>query len=178
MPSEASDWYAVGVTLYEALTGRVPFDGSWQELCARKSHSDPLPPASLQPGHSRRTQRDLSWDSCAVIRSGRLSGRDALDKLADRGARDRNHVDGAAQADAVVRRPRAAAGHPRRVASRRSKRAVRRPSAFTAPRALARPRWSSGSSIRCRATMPWCFAADATSTRRCHMRPSTESSTV
>ena len=48
------------MTLYEALTGCLPFDGSWPELRARKRHSDPLPPAAMDAGSARRSQRDLS----------------------------------------------------------------------------------------------------------------------
>ncbi len=38
----AADWYAVGVMLYEALTGALPFDGSAAEAMARKA-AEPAP---------------------------------------------------------------------------------------------------------------------------------------
>src|SRR6185503_12168672 len=45
-PSEASDWYAVGVTLYEALTGRVPVAGSFLDVMLGRA-DDPPSPAQL-----------------------------------------------------------------------------------------------------------------------------------
>jgi tetratricopeptide (TPR) repeat protein len=39
----ASDWYAVGVMLYEALSGRRPFSGSLLRLVQDKQHLDPPP---------------------------------------------------------------------------------------------------------------------------------------
>src|SRR5262249_37780232 len=48
--SPACDWYAVGTMLYEALTGRLPFDGTAIEILMRKVREEPAPPSSLVPG--------------------------------------------------------------------------------------------------------------------------------
>jgi tetratricopeptide (TPR) repeat protein len=45
----AADWYAVGAMLYEALTGRLPFDGSAFEVIRAKQTSRPIPPVQLAP---------------------------------------------------------------------------------------------------------------------------------
>jgi len=85
-PSEASDWYAVGVTLYETLIGRLPFDGSWDELRQHKVRSDPTPPARIDP----EIPDDLN-DICMGLLcrdpGQRISGPEALDTLIDTGTR-------------------------------------------------------------------------------------------
>jgi predicted Ser/Thr protein kinase/tetratricopeptide (TPR) repeat protein len=47
--SEASDWYAFGVMLYEALTGELPHAGSVYELMRAKLERDAVPPRELNP---------------------------------------------------------------------------------------------------------------------------------
>jgi hypothetical protein len=44
--STASDWYAVGVLLFEALTGRTPFVGPLAAIMAQKLSRDPAPPSA------------------------------------------------------------------------------------------------------------------------------------
>lgn len=79
--TEASDWYNVGATLYHALTGRPPFDGSVLEVMAQKTTIDPPAPASVAPGIAD----DLNDVCMAFLRrlpGERLSGRSAIDRLA------------------------------------------------------------------------------------------------
>ncbi|HEY2514321.1 MAG TPA: protein kinase [Polyangiaceae bacterium] len=47
--SAASDWYAVGIMLYEALTGRPPFTGTLSDVIARKLKGDPPDPRAVDP---------------------------------------------------------------------------------------------------------------------------------
>lgn len=48
-PSEATDWYALGVILYRALSGRLPFGGSPSAVLEQKVRDDPLPPSVFHP---------------------------------------------------------------------------------------------------------------------------------
>ena len=44
-----ADWYSVGVLLYEALTGRLPFIGAPLEILMNKQKFEPAPPRAIAP---------------------------------------------------------------------------------------------------------------------------------
>lgn len=58
----ASDWYAVGVMLYETLTGQLPIQGSPVQVLLRKQRLVPPPPIEIEP----RTPKDLN-DLCVRL---------------------------------------------------------------------------------------------------------------
>jgi serine/threonine protein kinase/tetratricopeptide (TPR) repeat protein len=45
-----ADWYAVGVLLYEAMTGVLPFEGSSMQVLLQKQEKEPPPPSVRTPG--------------------------------------------------------------------------------------------------------------------------------
>jgi tetratricopeptide (TPR) repeat protein/predicted Ser/Thr protein kinase len=76
----ASDWYGVGATLYHALTGRPPFNGSIVDVIERKTTVDPPAPTLVVPG----IPDDLNAVCMAFLRrdpAERLSGRSAMEHL-------------------------------------------------------------------------------------------------
>jgi eukaryotic-like serine/threonine-protein kinase len=78
--SKASDWYSVGVILYQALTGRLPFRGKFFEVMLRKQTRDPIQPREINPG----VPRDLNELCMRLLRreaDTRPSGREILRAL-------------------------------------------------------------------------------------------------
>jgi serine/threonine protein kinase len=79
----ASDWYAVGVILYEALAGRLPFDGSSMDVLTRKMTEDPLPPSTW----ARGIPPDLEELCMALLQQEPADRPDAREILRQLGAR-------------------------------------------------------------------------------------------
>jgi tetratricopeptide (TPR) repeat protein len=76
----ASDWYAVGVMLYEALTGQPPFPGTPTQLLVGKLQDAPAPPVASTPD----IPDDLNAVCVELLRrdpSRRLCGADLLERL-------------------------------------------------------------------------------------------------
>jgi serine/threonine protein kinase len=62
--SEASDWYSLGVMLYEALTGQAPFSGTFSEIMRDKQLREPRPPHEVVPD----IPEDLDRFCCELLR--------------------------------------------------------------------------------------------------------------
>ena len=81
--SESSDWYAVGVILYEALTGFLPFRGERIDVLERKQKSEVIPPSERSPG----IPDDLDQLCCQLLRRDeeeRPAGTEVLRRLRGR----------------------------------------------------------------------------------------------
>lgn len=81
--SKASDWYSVGVILYQALTGRLPFQGRFFEVMMHKQTRDPIQPREL----NREIPRDLNELCVKLLRrdaEARPTGREVLRALGAR----------------------------------------------------------------------------------------------
>ena len=169
----ASDWYAFGVILYEALTGALPFSGTPIQIIFRKQQDDPPPPRSV----ARGVPDDLN-DLCLALLRRDPEARPAADEILHRlgGAPAAPAAREAAEPSRFVgRAPRAPPPHPGPRATRGAATPCSR--SCRAARGWARARSSSASSTTSAATS-WCSRAAATSGRVCRTRRSTASSTA
>src|SRR6266566_4573882 len=175
--SPASDWYAVGVMLYEALTGRLPFQGSALRVLADKGRQDPPRLSELVP----ELPQDL------VTLCGDLMARDPAARPEDgeilRRTGVSEHTTSGAEAHEPGRPPSLIgreAGSPSSETPSAPWVSVRQsPSTCMASPGSARVRWSvispTPSSEQPR---PWCCGVAVMSASRCRTRQWTASSTA
>jgi serine/threonine protein kinase len=76
----AADFYAMGVMLYEALTGQLPFDGAPDEVLYAKQQSRPRPPSEIVQGVPADLGA-LCLDLLAPLPQDRPDGAEILDRL-------------------------------------------------------------------------------------------------
>jgi len=88
-----ADWYAVGVMLYECLTGRRPFEGAATAVLLAKHYQEALPPSAFVSGVPRDLE-DLCLELLRVEPRGRPTGEDVLRRLQARSS-DRPATGGA-----------------------------------------------------------------------------------
>ncbi|MBK8009949.1 MAG: protein kinase [Deltaproteobacteria bacterium] len=78
--TSACDWYALGTILYEALTGSLPFSGSYKELLAQKTLSAPKPIDAIVPAEAKDLA-SLAIEMLSTVPARRPSGTEILRRL-------------------------------------------------------------------------------------------------
>ncbi|ACY14143.1 serine/threonine-protein kinase PknK [Haliangium ochraceum] len=88
---EASDWYAVGVMLYQALTGVLPISGTAAQMLYQKQIFDPRPPRALIPSVPADLDA-LCMELLARDPAQRPSGAELMHRLTGRAQPSRAHT--------------------------------------------------------------------------------------